>query len=287
MSPDPALEPRPFTVAGDGHAIEGASTGPADGAAVVLAHGLTATREVVVHGSRMLPRKGFRTIAFDARGHGDSDPAPEGGGYSFAELADDLRAVLDAEAAGRPAVLAGHSMGAHTLSALALSEPERAAGLVLIGPAYDGSEPAEASLAYWDALAAGLSTGGVEGFLAAYDRDLAPEWRETLLRIARQRLERHRHPDAVARALREVPRSRPFGGLADLETLDVPALVVASHDEADPGHPYEVAAEWARRLPRGTLISEDPGESPLAWQGGRLSREIAAFCETAEVAERL
>jgi hypothetical protein len=78
-------------------------------------------------------------------------------------------------------------------------------------------------------------------------------------------------------ALREVPRSRPFESLDQLEGLDVPALVVASHDGADPGHPYAAAAAYAERLPRARLISEDPGESPLAWQGGRLSREIASF----------
>jgi hypothetical protein len=57
----------------------------------------------------------------------------------------------------------------------------------------------------------------------------------------------------------------------------MPALVVASHDEADPGHPYSVAAAWAERLPQGRLISEERGQSPLAWQGGRLSRAIADF----------
>jgi len=91
----------------------------------------------------------------------------------------------------------------------------------------------------------------------------------------------------VARALRQVPRSSPFEGLAELEFLDLPALVVASHDEADPGHAYAIAAAWAERLPRASLISEEPGASPLAWQGGRLSREIAAFCERPQVAERL
>ena len=71
-----------------------------------------------------------------------------------------------------------------------------------------------------------------------------------LLRITRERLERHRHPEAVAEALREVPRSRPFDDLGELEFLDVPALVVASDDEADPGHPYATAEAWAERLPR-------------------------------------
>jgi hypothetical protein len=76
-------------------------------------------------------------------------------------------------------------------------------------------------------------------------------------------------------------------GLPALERLDVPALVVASHDVADPGHAYDVGAAWAERLPSARLVSEEPGESPLAWQGGRLSHAIADFCEEAAVRERL
>ena len=96
-----------------------------------------------------------------------------------------------------------------------------------------------------------------------------------------------RNPDAVAEALRDVPRSQPFAELTELAQLDVPALVVASGDQADPGHPYATAELWAQALPQGQLISEGEGESPLAWQGGRLSREIASFAEQPEVAERL
>ena len=254
------------------------------GPPIVLCHGLTATRRYVVHGSRALPRAGFHTISYDARGHGASDPPPEGGGYSYAELADDLAAVVDRVGGERRAVLAGHSMGAHTLICYALANPGRVAGMVVIGPTFLGAAPTPESLARWDALADGLESGGVDGFLRAFDHDLDPEWRETLLRIARERLRLHRHPDAVARALRQVPRSRPFDDLADLELLDVPALVVASRDEADPGHPYAVAEAWSERLPLATMTSEDPGASPLAWQGGRLSREIAAFCERSDVA---
>ncbi len=116
---------------------------------------------------------------------------------------------------------------------------------------------------------------------------LDPEWTETLIRIARDRLSRHRDLGAVAAALREVPRSSPFDGLAELEGLDVPALVVASGDEADPGHPYAIAEAYAERLPRARLITEEEGQSPLAWQGGKLSREIAAFAAEEQVRERL
>ena len=48
-----------------------------------------------------------------------------------------------------------------------------------------------------------------------------------------------------------------------------------------------MAEAYAAKLPRARLVVEGKGESPLAWQGGRLSREIATFCEDPAVAERL
>jgi pimeloyl-ACP methyl ester carboxylesterase len=278
-------QPTSFTVDRGGISLAGEAVG--EGAPIVLLHGLTASRRYVVHGSRVLERAGHPVVAYDARGHGDSDPAGPAEGYSYAEQAADLGAVMERLAGARRCVLAGHSMGAHALTAFALAEPDRVAAMVVIGPAFVAAPAGDQALAYWDALADGLERGGVEGFIAAYDHGLDSRWRETLLRIARERLGAHRHPEAVARALREVPRSLPFEDLAELELLDLPALVVASHDDADPGHPYAIAEAWAERLSRATLVSEEPGSSPLAWQGGRLSREIARFCGEPAVIERL
>jgi 3-oxoadipate enol-lactonase len=268
----------PFT-AGEGLDLRGERAG--EGPPIVLCHGITATRRYVLHGSRRLQRAGYQIVAYDARGHGESDPAPGGKGYGYPELVGDLRSVIASELGDRPFVLAGHSMGAHTCVAYALRHPERLAGLVAIGPVYAGEISAE-TLAYWDGLSAALEDDGVEGFLAYIDREGAtdPAWRDSVQRFTRERMLLHRHLDALAVALREVPRSRPFGSLRDLESLDVPALVVASHDDADPGHPYDVARAYAESLPKARLVSESEGESPLAWQGGRLSREIGAFCES-------
>jgi len=47
-----------------------------EGIPVVLLHGLTATHRYVVMGSKALERSGHRVVAYDARGHGRSDPAP-------------------------------------------------------------------------------------------------------------------------------------------------------------------------------------------------------------------
>jgi pimeloyl-ACP methyl ester carboxylesterase len=280
-----ALEAIGFECSSNGVTIAGEAVG--EGPPIVALHGLTASRHYVVHRSRALPRKGYRLILYDARGHGDSDAAPKGAGYAYADLASDLAAVIDSQVGEGRVALVGHSMGAHTACAYALDNAERVAGLVIVGPVATGVPPPEQALAAWERLADGLERDGIEGFIAAYDRDLDPARRETLLRITRERLGTHRHPEAVARALREVPRSQPFDGLGELELLDVAALVVASHDDSDPAHPHTVAEAWAQRLPRATLISEGKGESPLAWQGGRLSREIASLCERRDVAERL
>jgi 3-oxoadipate enol-lactonase len=283
--PAGTAEPRPFTT-GERPVIHGEAAG--EGPPIVLCHGITATRGSVIHGSRRLERDGYTVIAYDARGHGESDPAPGGQGYDYSELVGDLESVVSKQAAESPIVLAGHSMGAHTAVAFALRHPDRLAGLIAIGPAYDGTIAAE-SLTYWDGLSAALEQGGVDGFVDYIDRvgEIDPAWRDSVLRFTRERMLRHRHLDALVIALREVPRSRPFAAMADLQGLDVPALVVASHDGADPGHPYAVAEAYAGELPRARLISEPQGQSPLAWQGGRLSREIGNFCAEPAVAERM
>jgi pimeloyl-ACP methyl ester carboxylesterase len=269
------VEPRPFTV-GERPAIRGEAAG--EGSPILLCHGITATRRYVVHGSRALERAGHTVVSYDARGHGESDPAPTGQGYGYPELVGDLEAVIGATVGERRFVLAGHSMGAHTAVAYALRRPERLSGLVVVGPTYMGEISAE-TLAYWDGLAAALETGGVEGFIQYIDREQKtdPAWRDSVLRFTRERMSRHRHLGALVEALRGVPRSRPFESMTELESLQVPSLVVASHDAADPGHPREVAESYAKLLPRARLTGEAEGESPLAWQGGRLSREIAAF----------
>jgi len=259
-----------------------------EGPPLVLCHGITATRKYVVHGSRSLERAGHRIVTYDARGHGESDPAPPGEGYGYPELVGDLERVVAAEIGDGRFVLAGHSMGAHTAVAYALRHSDRLAGLAVIGPVYMGVQSSPETLAYWDGLAAALEAGGVDGFVDYIEahQGIDQAFRDSVLRFTRERISLHQDPAALVEALRELPRSRPFGGLEELEAIDVPALVVASYDEADPGHPYAVSEAYAEALPQARLVSEGPGESPLAWQGGKLSRELAAFCAEPAVTER-
>jgi pimeloyl-ACP methyl ester carboxylesterase len=253
-----------------------------EGAPVVLLHGLTATRRYVVMGSRALERSEHRVISYDARGHGRSSPAPEPEAYGYDDLGRDLLAVLDELEIDR-AVLAGASMGAHTALWLALERPQRAAGVVVITPGYDPQTVQDPKrLARWDALASGLREGGVEGFIEAYGEPrVSREWRETVLKVIRQRLALHEYPEAVADALSAVPRARPFQRLEELAEVSVPAVVVGSADEPDPEHPQALARAYAEAIPDARLITDEPGRSPLAWQGSQLSKVIASLAEEA------
>ena len=108
-------------------------------------------------------------------------------------------------------------------------------------------------------------------------------WRDTVLKVIRQRLAGHEHLDALADALSAVPRSMPFASLEDLRAITAPTTIVASSDEADPEHPFAVGESYASLIAGAQLVRDEPGRSPVAWQGSQLSRVIA---EVAEVGER-
>src|SRR5207253_5918769 len=124
--------------------------------------------------------------------------------------------------------------------------------------------------------------GCVDGFLAAYGQPHVPEaWRETVIKVIRQRLSLHERPGAVAAALRAVPRSRPFEDLAELKAISAPVAIVASDDEPDPEHPRAIGEAYAEAIPGAELVTDEPGRSPIAWQGSQLSRVIAKVAQRA------
>jgi pimeloyl-ACP methyl ester carboxylesterase len=168
------VETSSFQVERDGVVLDGEQVG--DGPPVVLLHGLSATRRNVVQGSRHLVKRGYRLIAYDARGHGASSPADS---YDYTELVDDLEAVLDHLGIDRTA-LVGSSMGAATAMAFTLAHPERVAALVQITPAYTGyARTADVDGDSWELMASELERGGVDAFVeVAQPQGLPERWRE-------------------------------------------------------------------------------------------------------------
>lgn len=99
----------------------------------VLVHGFTGFRDDFREQVPALTQLG-RTIIYDHRGHGDSGNTGDAASYSFAQLIDDLHAVLDALEVEQCDLL-GHSMGGMIALRFALEYPQRVASLVLMDTA--------------------------------------------------------------------------------------------------------------------------------------------------------
>ncbi len=125
-------EGRPVQVtATDGATLHGLDCG--EGPTVVLVHGWIEDHRFWAPVARRLVEAGFRVVAIDQRGHGDSDrgTAP----YRPETLADDVRTWVE-DLDLHDIVLAGHSMGGLASMAFAIEHPElateRLRGLVLV-----------------------------------------------------------------------------------------------------------------------------------------------------------
>lgn len=84
---------------------------PADQPTILMLHGGGQNRHSWKNTGQILSDLGFRVVAVDTRGHGDSDRAPEAD-YALASLTGDVVHILDA--IGTPVVIIGASMGGLT-----------------------------------------------------------------------------------------------------------------------------------------------------------------------------
>lgn len=109
--------------------------GDPDGPPVLLVHGFASNKEVNwVNPSWLntLERAGYRVIAIDNRGHGESDKPHDDAAYTPEKMAGDALALLrhlDIE----PAHVMGYSMGARIAGFLALANPEAVRSIVFGG----------------------------------------------------------------------------------------------------------------------------------------------------------
>lgn len=105
-------KPSPVAYRGaDGNRIVGARFGDA-GRPVLLLHGAGQTRHAWTRTALALSSAGFRAIALDHRGHGDSDWVPDGA-YAFEDFGRDALAICHAirVESGEAPILVGASLG--------------------------------------------------------------------------------------------------------------------------------------------------------------------------------
>ena len=175
-------------------------------------------------GSRSLQRDGHRVVAYDARGHGASSPAPSPDAYGYeTSRATCSRCSTTAGSTARcwPAPRWGRTRSCASRSTTATASPASSSSRRPSTRTTRRTRSAAGPLGR--ALREGLREGGVEGFVEAYGTPESPErWHETIFKVLRQRLSAHEHPEALADALRAVPRSRPFEDWSELAELGDP-----------------------------------------------------------------
>jgi len=103
-----------------------------NGHTVVLLHGKNFTGAYWATTIRFLTERGYRVIAPDQIGFGKSSK-PAAYQYSFQQLADNTRAVLDAAGVAKVSVV-GHSMGGMLATRFALMHADRVEKLILVNP---------------------------------------------------------------------------------------------------------------------------------------------------------
>ena len=115
--------------------IDVAPQGHDRGEPILLIHGFASNHRVNWVNPRWvetLTHDGRRVVAFDNRGHGQSDKPTDPAAYHSAQMAADARRLLDHLGIARADVM-GYSMGARIAAYLALANPDRVRRLILGG----------------------------------------------------------------------------------------------------------------------------------------------------------
>ena len=125
------------TVLAGGHVIAYLEAGPADGAPVILLHGLASDADTWDKAIGPLAQHGLRVIAMDLLGHGASDKPT--GRYLLTDFAVSLEQFLDALGIAS-ATLCGHSFGGAIAMFFGSRHPDRVARVVLVSAGGLGRE---------------------------------------------------------------------------------------------------------------------------------------------------
>lgn len=224
------------------------------GPTILLVHGFASTlrRNWLDTGwIDALARAGWRAVAYDQRGHGESEKRHDPAEYAPERLVDDALAVLDAAGAAA-AVLMGYSMGARVALEVAITRGARVRRLILsgIGRAFrdlGGREEDREEVA----RALEASDPALYPPAVRFYRDFAEQSGQDLAALAAC----WRRPIRVVRT-------------SELAALPMPTLVVAGDRDTVAGDPEPLAAT----IPGARLVRLQ-GKNHMTAVGARGHRE--------------
>jgi len=207
----------------------------------------------------------YRTIAYDARGHGKSGRASE---YTLRAFADDALRVLR-EIAKAPAVLIGHSLGALTALIAASDAPDLVRAIVLEDPPIP--YPKAWDSARYGALREALGAGDVAALAKAVAKQPLPSpgprgertYGELRGFYAAERVVTYfRDVDPAFIDARTAGDDATASALTDaLANVRAPALVLAGEPRL--GGAVDDAAEWKLKKLPDVTVKRFPGSGHL------------------------
>lgn len=205
--------------------------GDPDGWPVLFLHGGGQTRHAWGSTAEIVAAQGWRTVALDLRGHGDSDWAPNGD-YSFTAFCADCVAVCDQLA--KPPVLVGASLGGMSaMLAEGTSDRPVSSGLVLVDITpktnADGikriTEFMRSGFDGFDTLEAAAEA--IAAYTPHRTKRVNPEGLKKVLRQRGDRWYWHWDPLVIAQERTEVVPDRLIGLLdAAVSNIHVPTMLV-------------------------------------------------------------
>jgi 2-succinyl-6-hydroxy-2,4-cyclohexadiene-1-carboxylate synthase len=266
-----------------GRTVEIADEGPRDGAAIVLLHGFTGSKD------SWRPLRGVlaerrRVLAVDLPGHGGTAPSADPAADSLAATGDLIAGALASLGISRFSLL-GYSLGGRIALGLALDHPQRVDRLLLESASPGLGDPEERALRRRadEELAERIERDGIEAFVHRWESTALFATQARLPAAVREDLRRRRlacSPAGLAASLRAVGTgAQPWLG-ERLAELALPVCVVAGAlDEK-----FRAIGAWmAARMPQARFeIVPEAGHAPHLEQPERYREIVARFFGAAD-----
>jgi pimeloyl-ACP methyl ester carboxylesterase len=250
---------------------------------VLFLHGGGQTRHAWGSTAAIVARAGWRTVALDLRGHGDSDWAPNGD-YSFTAFCADCVAVADQ--LGQPPVLVGASLGGMSaLLAEGTSDRTVSSGLVLVDitPKTNAAGIQRITRFMQSGFDGFASLEEAADAIAAY----TPQRKRTmnpagLMKVLRQRGDRwywHWDPLVIGQERSEVVPDR-LAGLLQVATSNIRVPTMLVHGLLSDVVTQEGVDDLLEQIPDATVVAVDGAAHMIAGdRNDAFSDAVIAFLE--------
>lgn len=237
--------------------------GDPNGAPILLTHAYAATLQMWTPQFDAWPS--YRVVAWDMRGHGGTDSPPTQDDYTEKLTVEDMRSLLDHLGIER-AVIGGLSLGGYLSLEFQHAHPDRVRALVLCntGPGYRNPE----GRASWNEFSINYARRFEERGLEGFGRGIEIEATKAYQRSAQ----------GLAFAGRGILTQRDAVVMDNIETIDVPTLVIWGADDAR----YKSGCEYlASKVPGAKLVTiEGAGHAVNLYQPDAFNEAVAQFLES-------